>query len=553
MTGRSAGTDSCFARRRLCSKPGIRSPGGGLTSAKPTSSSDQPDSSQPCWSAGRATVTGRSAHSPDGTPSVADWCSPSSRWPATKRPGRQFRRRRAGFTGAAPFGTGRPSGLTRRKSSPLPRVPAIVSDDPYTAGLLALGALGDVELDPLVLVQATEAVGLDLGEVDEDFLVAAVYGDEAEALVGVEPLHCSLCHVFLLLGVRSRTVRLRWPSSAGGLHRPGREMTTAPARPDSRTSCDTRTPKSRQQHHRTGVGYRPVSAEYVVVGSQQWQFLPAGKSFPVTRCGVGETGHGGGRGEAYRGWLVRDELGEVAGDERVTGADRVRHGDAGRRATVRRAVDVRVAAGVAERDDDVAGPVGQPFGQRLRCLARDHQSRLADTGEDQVHLVQQRRDRRAVGPGSVAATTPMVSPSVTSPAVIAPPYGRRRPRATPGAPGRSRRPRLRWSARRPAAGCPVPPRRAGPQVSRDVVDPYASGGQHRDLRERAAQVAQVPGPAGGGGEQLHRGRAGAPRGQHLGRGPRAGVAGHPEFGGAADHGGVAGREDYAYVDVPNEW
>jgi hypothetical protein len=41
-------------------------------------------------------------------------------------------------------------------------------------GLRALGALGDVELDSLVLGQATEAGRLDSGEVDEDVSAAAV-------------------------------------------------------------------------------------------------------------------------------------------------------------------------------------------------------------------------------------------------------------------------------------------------------------------------------------------------------------------------------------------
>src|SRR5438034_8789757 len=74
-----------------------------------------------------------------------------------------------------------------------------MSEDADVARLRALGALGDLELDPLVLVEAAVAVGGDRGEVDEDVVTAAVDGDEAEALVTVEPLHSALCHVLLLL------------------------------------------------------------------------------------------------------------------------------------------------------------------------------------------------------------------------------------------------------------------------------------------------------------------------------------------------------------------
>src|SRR5690606_26584933 len=61
--------------------------------------------------------------------------------------------------------------------------------------LQALLALLDVELDLLVLVQAAVAAGLDGAEVREDVLAAVVRGDEAEALVSVEPLDGSGGHV----------------------------------------------------------------------------------------------------------------------------------------------------------------------------------------------------------------------------------------------------------------------------------------------------------------------------------------------------------------------
>src|SRR4029453_2647590 len=58
----------------------------------------------------------------------------------------------------------------------------------------ALGALDDLEVDPLAPFEALVPVHLDGRVVDEDVL-AAVDGDEAEALLGVEPLHGALCHV----------------------------------------------------------------------------------------------------------------------------------------------------------------------------------------------------------------------------------------------------------------------------------------------------------------------------------------------------------------------
>src|SRR4051794_37509042 len=61
-------------------------------------------------------------------------------------------------------------------------------------GLRTLLALDDLEGHPLALVEALVPVHLDGRVVDEDVL-AAVDGDEAEALLGVEPLHGALCHV----------------------------------------------------------------------------------------------------------------------------------------------------------------------------------------------------------------------------------------------------------------------------------------------------------------------------------------------------------------------
>ena len=68
------------------------------------------------------------------------------------------------------------------------------SEGAHAAGLLALGALADLELHALSLVEAAEASSVDLGVVHEEVFVAAVLRDEAEALVRVEPFHGALCH-----------------------------------------------------------------------------------------------------------------------------------------------------------------------------------------------------------------------------------------------------------------------------------------------------------------------------------------------------------------------
>src|ERR1700744_1968219 len=65
--------------------------------------------------------------------------------------------------------------------------------------LRALGAAASRVLHPLVLVQGAETVDLNGGVVDEDVGRAVVRGDEAIALVRVEPLHSALRHVLLLL------------------------------------------------------------------------------------------------------------------------------------------------------------------------------------------------------------------------------------------------------------------------------------------------------------------------------------------------------------------
>jgi hypothetical protein len=69
----------------------------------------------------------------------------------------------------------------------------------YVRGLQALGALGNFEFNSLAIVQRLIAISHDRGEMDENVL-AALALDEAEALAGIEPLHCTLffTHCFTL-------------------------------------------------------------------------------------------------------------------------------------------------------------------------------------------------------------------------------------------------------------------------------------------------------------------------------------------------------------------
>src|SRR3954463_4768874 len=84
-----------------------------------------------------------------------------------------------------------------RKSTAGVTTGMLVSERANLLRLRALLALGDLELDPLVLFQSAVAARLDGREVDEHVSTPAVDGDEAEALVCVEPLHGSLRHAEL--------------------------------------------------------------------------------------------------------------------------------------------------------------------------------------------------------------------------------------------------------------------------------------------------------------------------------------------------------------------
>src|SRR5690242_5260958 len=79
------------------------------------------------------------------------------------------------------------------------------SDGTNVLRLRALGALRDVELDLLVLVEGLVALRLDGRVVNEDVIAAVLLGDEAEALLGVEPLDGALSHADVLLLLRLET------------------------------------------------------------------------------------------------------------------------------------------------------------------------------------------------------------------------------------------------------------------------------------------------------------------------------------------------------------
>src|SRR5207253_2693667 len=81
-------------------------------------------------------------------------------------------------------------------------------DDADRVGLGALRSLHHLELDALVLIEGLVAVGLD-GRVVDEHVLATVLGDEAVALLVVEPLHDTLCHVRSLPVLPARTVRAR--------------------------------------------------------------------------------------------------------------------------------------------------------------------------------------------------------------------------------------------------------------------------------------------------------------------------------------------------------
>src|SRR6478736_8072013 len=68
----------------------------------------------------------------------------------------------------------------------------VASDDADVLGFLTLAAGADVELDALTLFQGAVPRTLDGREVDEN-VGAVLTGDEAVALLRVEPFHTACC------------------------------------------------------------------------------------------------------------------------------------------------------------------------------------------------------------------------------------------------------------------------------------------------------------------------------------------------------------------------
>jgi len=105
--------------------------------------------------------------------------------------------------------------------------------------------LGRVELDLLVLIQRPVARARDRGEVDEHVRGPVIGGDEAKALIGVEPFHCSCCHLFKS-SIRHDATSPRRPRAyrCQGRNRtpsPGHGLFAAPAQRRPR-QCPARSP-----------------------------------------------------------------------------------------------------------------------------------------------------------------------------------------------------------------------------------------------------------------------------------------------------------------------
>src|SRR5271157_4566915 len=86
---------------------------------------------------------------------------------------------------------------TQRGTQPPAGCPATVagsSDRLDAVSLGTLGALAGSVLHALVVLEAAVTVSLNHGVVNEDVTGSVVGGDETIALVGVEPLDCTLSH-----------------------------------------------------------------------------------------------------------------------------------------------------------------------------------------------------------------------------------------------------------------------------------------------------------------------------------------------------------------------
>src|SRR6266508_3114970 len=177
----------------------------------------RPASSSPGRRSAPPSRASSSASSPRVTARPPPMARAPSRRPPPSRGPRPRRRRRSRSRGSRTRGA-RPraevrSGTTpvqeaetkrTRRGAPGPHVVRFELDGAYVRGLRALLALGHVVLDLLVLLQVAETLTGDRAEMHEHVGGTVVRSDEAEALLGAEPLHGSDCHVRSLLSFAVR-------------------------------------------------------------------------------------------------------------------------------------------------------------------------------------------------------------------------------------------------------------------------------------------------------------------------------------------------------------
>src|SRR5689334_633558 len=149
----------------------------------------------------RSTSSAGAATGPTRAWAASSCPSTRPRGPTRTSPTAAWSRSRGRWPEALVCGTER----GRPLAEPPRSVVRVVLDRVNLFGLRALGAAPRGVLDPLVLLEGAEAVHLDGGVVDEDVGRAVVRGNEAVALVRVEPLHGALRHVLLLLMTISGT------------------------------------------------------------------------------------------------------------------------------------------------------------------------------------------------------------------------------------------------------------------------------------------------------------------------------------------------------------
>ena len=109
-----------------------------------------------------------------------------------------------------PLEVGNKKGADPERSAPIRSNLVRQSDAPHVGGLQALGALGDLELHGVTLVQAPEPLHCDGGMMHED-IVAVRAGDKAKTLGIIEPLHFAFFHSKLSCSVGDPSI----PGAAG--------------------------------------------------------------------------------------------------------------------------------------------------------------------------------------------------------------------------------------------------------------------------------------------------------------------------------------------------